>query len=65
VRDAIAKLDFESVYGRVRFGESGQIARPQTVVQIQNRQLVEIFTDRFINEPLLPVPPWSERPRAP
>jgi branched-chain amino acid transport system substrate-binding protein len=61
VRDAIAKLDFESIYGRIRFGDDGQIVMPQTVIQIQSGQVVEIFTDKLTNEPLYPVPPWDRR----
>jgi branched-chain amino acid transport system substrate-binding protein len=61
VRDAIAQLDFESVYGRVRFSENGQIVMPQTVIQIQNEKVIEIFTDKFINQPLYPVPAWDKR----
>jgi branched-chain amino acid transport system substrate-binding protein len=61
VRVAIAKLDFESIYGRIQFGPSGQIVRPMTVVQIQDGKLVEIFADDFINKPLYPVPPWDKR----
>jgi branched-chain amino acid transport system substrate-binding protein len=61
VRDAIAKLDFESLYGRVHFGANGQIVMPQTVIQIQDGKVVEIFTDRFVNPPLYPVPGWDKR----
>jgi branched-chain amino acid transport system substrate-binding protein len=61
VRDALANLDFESIYGRVHFGENGQITMPQTVVQIQNDKVIEIFTDKFINQPLYPVPAWDKR----
>src|SRR5712691_11759837 len=61
VRDAIAKVDFDSVYGRIRFGENGQIALPQTVIQIQDDKVIEIFTDRFINQPVYPVPAWDKR----
>jgi len=61
VRDAIAKVDFDSVYGRIRFGENGQIALPQTVIQIQDDKVVEIFTDRLINRPVYPVPAWDKR----
>jgi branched-chain amino acid transport system substrate-binding protein len=61
VRDAIAGLDFESVYGRIHFGESGQIVMPQTVIQIQDGKVVEIFTDKFVNQPLYPVPGWDKR----
>jgi branched-chain amino acid transport system substrate-binding protein len=61
VRDAIAKLDFESIYGRVQFGENGQIALPQTVIQIQDDKLIEVFTDKFINQPVYPIPGWDKR----
>lgn len=61
VRDAIAKLDFESIYGRVRFGKNGQIVLPQTVIQIQNGNVVEIFDGNFINQPLYPIPSWNKR----
>ena len=54
IRDAIAKLDFESLYGRIRFDDNGLIARPQTVIQIQGDQIVEIFTDELINQPIFP-----------
>jgi branched-chain amino acid transport system substrate-binding protein len=61
VRDAIARLEFESVYGRVRFGENGQIVLPQTVIQIQDDKVIEVFTDKFVNQPLYPVPAWDKR----
>jgi branched-chain amino acid transport system substrate-binding protein len=61
VRDAIANVDFESIYGRIRFGRDGQIVLPQTVVQIQNGNIVEIFGQDFVNRPLYPVPPWGRR----
>jgi branched-chain amino acid transport system substrate-binding protein len=61
VRDAIATIDFESLYARIRYGDNGQIVLPQIVVQIQNGEVVPIFTDRLINEPKYPVPPWSKR----
>ena len=61
VRNAIAKLDFESLYGRIRFGENGQIAMPQTVIQIQNDRVIEVFTDKFVNQPMYPVPGWDQR----
>jgi branched-chain amino acid transport system substrate-binding protein len=61
VRDAIVRLDFESVYGRIRFGENGQIVLPQTVIQIQDDKVIEVFTDKFVNPPLYPVPAWDKR----
>src|SRR5438067_7075238 len=44
VRDAIAKLAFESVYGRIRFGEDGQITLPQIAIQIEDGKVVELLT---------------------
>jgi branched-chain amino acid transport system substrate-binding protein len=61
VRDAIAKVDFESVYGRVRFGENGQIVLPQTVIQIQDDKVIEVYTDKLVNPPVYPVPSWDKR----
>ena len=61
VRNALANLDFESVYGRIRFDASGQIVLPQTVIQIQDGKTVEIFAEDFINQPMYPVPPWDKR----
>jgi branched-chain amino acid transport system substrate-binding protein len=61
VRDALARVDFESVYGRIHFGPNGQIERPLTVVQIQSDEIVEVFAEDFVNRPVYPVPPWDER----
>jgi len=61
VRDAIAGIDFESLYARIRYGENGQIMLPQIVVQIQNGEVVPIYTDHFINKPKYPVPSWNAR----
>ncbi len=61
VRDAIAKIDFDSVYARVKYTPNGQIDLPQTVIQIQNGQVVEIYTEKFVNKPLYPIPSWNKR----
>jgi branched-chain amino acid transport system substrate-binding protein len=61
VRDAIAKVDFESIYGRVHFGDNGQISLPQTVIQIQGGKVTAIYTDHFLNNPIYPVPAWDKR----
>lgn len=61
VRDAIAKVEFESLYGHVQFGANGQIALPQTVIQIQHDKVVPIFAKSFINKPEYPMPPWDRR----
>jgi branched-chain amino acid transport system substrate-binding protein len=54
-------VDFESVYGRVRFGENGQIVLPQTVIQIQDDKVIEVYTDKLVNPPVYPVPSWDKR----
>ncbi|MEO9231673.1 MAG: amino acid ABC transporter substrate-binding protein [Devosia sp.] len=61
VRDAIAASDFESLYAHVKYGETGQIDLPQIVVQIQNGELVAVFTDKMLNKPLYPIPAWNQR----
>lgn len=61
VRDAIAQVDFESLYGHVKFGANGQIALPQTVIQIENGKVVPIFATAFVNKPKYPMPPWTKR----
>ncbi len=61
VRDALARVDFHSLYGRVRFGANGQISLPQTVIQIQHDEVVPVFVEDFVNKPVYPVPPWNKR----
>ena len=62
VRDAIARSDFESLYGRIRFNAAGQINLPQTVVQIQKGKLVAIFDQKgIVEKPLYPMPEWGKR----
>jgi branched-chain amino acid transport system substrate-binding protein len=62
VRDAIAKLNFESLYGTVAFGENGQINLAQTVVQIQDGNLAAVYGGKgFIEKPKYPMPTWDAR----
>ncbi len=62
VRDAIARVDFHSLYGRVRFNSVGQINLPQTVIQIQKGKAVPIYGPKgFIEKPMYPMPPWNQR----
>ncbi|RZI42560.1 amino acid ABC transporter substrate-binding protein [Herbaspirillum sp. HC18] len=62
VRDAIAKVDFESLYGRIRFNPTGQIDLPQTVIQIQNDKVVPIYGPKGLaNKAMFPMPPWDKR----
>jgi branched-chain amino acid transport system substrate-binding protein len=62
VRDAIAKVDFDSLYGHIRFNSVGQISLAQTVVQIQKAKLVPIYGPKgLLAKPLYPMPAWGKR----
>lgn len=62
VRDAIAAINFNSLYAApTKYGATGQIDLPQIVIQVQNGKLVTIYTDKFVEKPLYPVPPWDKR----
>ena len=62
VRDALAAIKFDSVYGPIAFDAHGQINLPQTVIQVQNDALVPIFAEKdFINQPKYPMPAWNAR----
>jgi branched-chain amino acid transport system substrate-binding protein len=61
VRDAIAKSDFESLYATIRYQENGQIDIPQIVIQVENGQIVPIYTDHFLAKPNYPVAAWGRR----
>ena len=61
VRDELAKVDFHSLYGHIKFQSNGQISLPQTVIQIQDQKVVEIFAEDFLGKPRYPIPAWSKR----
>lgn len=61
VRDAIAKSDFESIFAPIHYQPNGQIDIPQIVIQVENGQVVPIYTDHFLNKPHYPMPAWSKR----
>ena len=62
VRDALAKVRFDSLYGPIAFGEHGQIDLPQVVIQVQGDALVEVYGAKgFVTQPKYPMPPWNAR----
>ena len=62
VRDALAALDVETLYGRVKFEPTGQIAMGQVLVQIQDGKLVPIYVaGKMVAKPVYPTPRWSQR----
>jgi branched-chain amino acid transport system substrate-binding protein len=62
VREAIAKSDFESLYGHIRFNKTGQIELPQTVIQIQKGKVVPIQGPGGpMQKAQYPMPAWGKR----
>ena len=62
VRDALAKVKFESIYGPIAFAANGQIDLPQTVIQVQGDKLVAIHgTKGAMNPAKYPMPAWNAR----
>lgn len=62
VRDAIAALDVETLYGNVKFEPNGQIAIGQVLIQILEGKVVPIYVaGKFIGKPIYPMPKWSQR----
>jgi branched-chain amino acid transport system substrate-binding protein len=61
VRDALAKVKFDSLYGTIAFNAQGQIDLPQVVIQVQGDNLVEIYAKVFIRPPKYPMPAWNAR----
>jgi branched-chain amino acid transport system substrate-binding protein len=62
VRDALASLDVETLYGRVKFESTGQIAMGQVLVQIQDGKLVPIYVaGKMVGKPVYPTPRWNMR----
>ncbi|HKK01922.1 MAG TPA: amino acid ABC transporter substrate-binding protein [Desulfuromonadales bacterium] len=62
VRNAIAKVDFDSLYGHIAFQPSGQIALPEEMIQVQKGQVVPVYGQHgLINAPLYPMPAWDKR----
>lgn len=62
VRDALAKVSFDSLYGHVSFNEKGQISLPQIMIQIQHGKVVPIYAGKeFLNKLQYPLAPWDKR----
>ena len=62
VREALARIKFDSLYGPIAFDAHGQIDLPQVVIQVQGTELAEIFGAKgFVKQPKYPMPAWSAR----
>ncbi|GAB7549906.1 amino acid ABC transporter substrate-binding protein [Cupriavidus sp. 8B] len=62
VRDALASLRFNSLYGPIAFNAQGQIDLPQVVIQVQGDVLAKVYeANRFVKPPKYPMPAWTAR----
>lgn len=62
VRDAIARVNFRSIYGTIAFSPAGQISLPQTVIQVQNDRVAPIYAQSgMLLDPQYPMPSWDKR----
>lgn len=62
VRDALAKIKFDSLYGPIAFSAKGQINLPQVVIQVQGEKLAEVYGAKgFVTQPKYPMPAWNAR----
>lgn len=62
VRDALADIKFDSLYGPIAFDKRGQIDLPQIVVQVQDGKVVEVLSPSGpVNPPKYPMPAWNAR----
>ncbi len=64
IRDAILKLDFNTVFGAFRVDADGlQIAHKMVTVQWQEGKRVIVWPEELApGKPRFPTPPWSQRP---
>jgi branched-chain amino acid transport system substrate-binding protein len=63
VRNALASLDINTFYGRIRFDPQGQNSyRSTLVVQVQNGQQMTVWPPELANAmPEYPTPSWAQR----
>lgn len=62
VRDELAKIKFDSLYGPIAFAANGQIDLPQEVVQVQDDKLVSVYNGKtFTAQAKYPMPAWGTR----
>ena len=64
VRDAILKLDFNTIFGAFRVdGDGLQIAHKMVMFQWQDGKKVIVWPEELApGKPRFPMPPWSQRP---
>ncbi len=60
VRDAIAAISLETIYGHVEFSPNGQIKGTSVVLQILDGEIYQVYPSKD-KSPVYPVPCWNER----
>ena len=60
VRDAIAKISLDTIYGHVEFNSDGQIKGTSVVLQILNGDIYQVYPNG-VKKMVYPVPCWNER----
>lgn len=62
VRDELARIKFDSLYGPIAFQKNGQISLPQTVIQVQDDKVAEVYDAKgFVQAAKYPMPAWNAR----
>ncbi|MFN3364432.1 MAG: hypothetical protein ACK40W_10755, partial [Allorhizobium sp.] len=65
IRDALASLDLETFYGRIKFtaqGDGDAVLLGPLVTQRQKGELAVVFPKEAASAPVIyPVPAWQER----
>jgi len=64
IRDALRQLDLpDTPFGPVKFDEHGQNRHPVLITQVLDGQYKVVFPpDAAETKPVIPTPPWSQRP---
>ena len=64
LRDAISKMDHDTVFGRFRVDRDGvQIGQQMLLIQLQDGKRAIVWPEELApNSPRFPTPPWSQRP---
>jgi branched-chain amino acid transport system substrate-binding protein len=64
IRDAILKLEFNTVFGAFKVNADGfQVAHKLVLFQWQDGKKVIVWPDELApGRPRFPTPPWSQRP---
>jgi len=64
LRDAISKMDHNTVFGRFRVDRDGvQIGHKMLLIQWQDGKRVIVWPEELApDKPRFPTPPWNQRP---